>query len=193
MTYEDLVTMKAFLMALENLEQPLPEDLQIDLGIIAAALPESAYELHDLAERYDPLNQEYLSILRGFPGEGERLKFVPSEMKPENGDKSDHQLNDIEILIQQLQRQIAQTSAQLNADRPVDDGSERTTSEHCYTGASVLPPEVLQVQSVNQSKPIQRFIRDLGWTEEQIAQARYAFTSFQEDWDDPAMEVYNDL
>lgn len=193
MSYEDLVTIKAFVTALENLDQPLPQNLQTDLDIIAKALPESAYELHDLAERYDPLNQEYLSILRGFPGEGERLKFLPSEVKPEKDDQSDNEVHEVEILIKQLQRQIAQTSDQQNTDRPVGDGSERTASDHCYAGVGVLPLKALQTQSLNQSKTTQRFIQDLGWTEEQIAQAQFAFTSFQEDWDDPAMGIYDDL
>jgi len=33
----------------------------------------------------------------------------------------------------------------------------------------------------------------LDWTEEQIVLARYIFKPFQEDWDDPAMEIYDDL
>ncbi|NEQ25576.1 MAG: hypothetical protein F6K28_42250 [Microcoleus sp. SIO2G3] len=192
MSYEDLVTMKAFLMALENLEQPLPQDLQTDLDIIAAALPESAYELHDLAERYTPLNQEYLSILRGFPGEGECLKLVPSEIKAENGDKSDHQPNEIEILIQQLQRRIAQTSAQLRADQPINDVSEGATSEHRYVSVGRLS-EASEVQPIKNSSSVRHLIQDLGWTREQAAAIRYRLAAFREDWEAPGMEIYDDL
>lgn len=161
MSYEDLIAIKAFVMALENLEQPLPEDLQTDLDVIAAALPESAYELHDLAERYEPLNQEYLAVLKNFPDEGERLKFVPAEVKLANGHESDAELNEVEVLLQHLRHQVTQASVKL-----------------------------AETQLASHKK---HFIRDLGWTEEQVAQARYAFASFQEDWDDPAMDVYDDL
>lgn len=155
MSYEDLVTIKAFLIALENLNQPLPEDLQTDLGIIAAALPESAYELHDLAERYDPLNQEYLSVVQGFPGEGERLKFVLSEIKSANGNESNIGLNEVEVLIQQLHHHLEQ----------VDRRKPRS--------------------------PL--LIQDLGWTPEQVMEARSRLLSFEEDWNAPGMEIYDAL
>ncbi len=47
MSYEDLVTIKKFLTALENLEQPLPEDIRINLSTIAENLRESACTLQD--------------------------------------------------------------------------------------------------------------------------------------------------
>lgn len=193
MSYEDLITMKAFLMALENLEQSLPENLQTDLGIIAAALPESAYELHDLAERYEPLNQEYLSILQSFPGEGERLKFVPSDIKPANGNQSETELNEVEVLIKQLQRQVAQTSTQLNADRPMDDVSEKPASEYRHVGVEVLSQQTSQAQPIKKSSPVQHLIQDLGWTREQAAAIRYRLAAFREDWEAPGMEIYDDL
>lgn len=155
MSYEDLVTMKAFLMALKSLNQPLPENLQIELDTIAEDLPASAYELCDLAERYEPLNQYYLAALKEMPSEGERLKFAPSAIETANINGSDVGLNEGENLIQQLHHQIDQVRHQ-KARSPL-------------------------------------LIKDLGWTPEQIAEARFAFSSFQEDWDDPAMEVYDDL
>ncbi|MEP0855554.1 hypothetical protein [Trichocoleus sp. DQ-U1] len=192
MSYEDLVTMKAFLMALENLEQPLPQDLQTDLYMIAAGLPESAYELHELAERYAPLNQEYLSILRDLPGEGERLKFTSAEVRPENGDQSDYQTNEIEILIQQLQHQITQTSAQLHADRPMNDVSEGTASEHRYVSIGTLS-EAPEVQPTKNPSSVRHLIQELGWTREQAAAIRYRLAAFREDWEAPGMEIYDDL
>lgn len=193
MSYEDLVTMKAFLMALENLEQPLPEDVQTDLGIIAEGLPESAYELHDLAERYEPLNQEYLSILQGFPGEGERLKFVPSAIESANGNESDTKPGEIEVLIQQLQHQINHTSAKLNETQLVDEASESTTSEHHNVGIGVLSQETSQVQPIKKSSSVQHLIQELGWTREQAAAIRYRLAAFREDWEAPGMEIYDDL
>jgi hypothetical protein len=114
MSYEDLVTIKSFLIALESLDQPLPKDLQTELGSIAKTLPESAYELHELAERYEPLNQRYLAALLDFPGEGERLKFAGAESGSVNGSTPGTEPAEVEILIKQLRHQISQTAPEVN-------------------------------------------------------------------------------
>lgn len=155
MNYEDLITIKAFLVALKSLDQPLPEGLQADLGAIAATLPESAYELHDLAERYELLNQQYLAALQDLPGEGERLKFINSEIRLENSIESQTDLTEIDILIQQL---------------------------HCQLE-----------QSHNQKSRLPLMIEDLGWTPTQVIEARSRLLSFEEDWNAPGMELYDDL
>lgn len=36
-------------------------------------------------------------------------------------------------------------------------------------------------------------IRDIGWTREKAADVRAQLASFVDDWDDPAMNVYDDL
>ncbi len=36
-------------------------------------------------------------------------------------------------------------------------------------------------------------IEDLGWTEAKAAEVRGQLASFIEDWDDPRMDIYNDL
>lgn len=36
-------------------------------------------------------------------------------------------------------------------------------------------------------------IHDLGWTPEKAFAVRNQLAAFAEDWDDPAMDVYNDL
>jgi hypothetical protein len=93
MRYEDLVTLKAFLGALENLDQPLPEDLQADLGVIV----------------------------------------------------------------------------------------------------SVLAQEPTQPQLPPPATPTQHFIQELGWTRGQAAAIRDRLAAFREDWDEPGMEIYDDL
>jgi hypothetical protein len=35
-------------------------------------------------------------------------------------------------------------------------------------------------------------IYDLGWTREEAARARAQMASFSADWDDPAMDIYNE-
>ncbi|MEL6385584.1 MAG: hypothetical protein AAFQ89_24605 [Cyanobacteria bacterium J06626_18] len=60
MSHEDLVIIKAFLSALKDLEHPLPAELTV----IAEELPDSAYELYDVAERYEPLTHEYMEALQ---------------------------------------------------------------------------------------------------------------------------------
>lgn len=36
-------------------------------------------------------------------------------------------------------------------------------------------------------------IEERGWTREETAEVRYQLASFQEDWEAPGMEVYDDL
>jgi hypothetical protein len=91
MSYEDLVTMSTFLRALKNLEQPLPEKLQTDLGRITETLDR-------------------------------QLKQVP------------HQTDKLPLLTE-----------------------------------------------------------DLGWTPEQVMEARSHLLSFEEDWKAPGMEIYDEL
>ena len=79
MSHEDLITIKALVIALSNLEQPLPKDLQGKLSKITTTLPESAYELIDLVESYEPLSKQYCHALQDLPREGERLKSPPTE------------------------------------------------------------------------------------------------------------------
>ena len=57
------------------------------------------------------------------------------------------------------------------------------------------PAEVLLVVQP-QSSPFRASsltIDDLGWTEAKAAEVRGRLASFVEDWDDPRMDIYNDL
>ena len=36
-------------------------------------------------------------------------------------------------------------------------------------------------------------VQSLGWTKEEALETYYKFRAFAEDWDDPAMEVYDDI
>jgi hypothetical protein len=47
MSYEDLITIKTFLMELENLEEPWPEEIRINLSTIAEDLRGSASALNE--------------------------------------------------------------------------------------------------------------------------------------------------
>jgi hypothetical protein len=185
MSYENLVTIKAFLIALESLEQPLPQDLQTDLGSIAKTLPESAYELHELAERYEPLNQKYLAALHDFPGEGERLKFAGTESESTNSNALGAELAEVEI-IKQLRYQVSQT-AERSGSWDVIESLVGTID------ASYIQPETSQVSTVKQATPAKHMIQELGWTEEQTAEIRNRLAAFEEDWDAPGMEIYDDL
>ena len=79
MQYEDTKTLNAFMTAAMRLQHPLPEDIQSQLDKIVEGFPESIWELHNLAKRYEPLKQEYIAVLQEMPSEGERLKFAEAE------------------------------------------------------------------------------------------------------------------
>jgi len=53
--------------------------------------------------------------------------------------------------------------------------------------------KIISVSTDNPSPKKSLTIDDLGWTKEQAIAVRGLFGSFAEDWDDPAMDVYNDL
>ena len=156
-----LDTIQAFLIALKQQEQPLPDEVWLELEAIAPNLPESVHKLHELAERHETLHQQYCLALHNLPEERERLNGIPSQSRPTNSAQSmtfydgETQLAtiDIEKLIQQLHHQMSHLS----------DNSK-----------SYL-------------------IKELGWTQEKALATRYAFQAFQEDWEDPSMEIYDDL
>jgi uncharacterized protein (DUF433 family) len=45
--------------------------------------------------------------------------------------------------------------------------------------------------SPDQQKPAERLIEDLGWSAAEAAETRERLQAFAEDWDDPAMDVYD--
>jgi hypothetical protein len=192
MSYEDLVTIKAFLIALESLDQPLPKDLQTELGSIAKTLPESAYELHELAERYEPLNQRYLAALHDFPGEGERLKFAGAQPESTNGNALGAEPAEVETLIKQLRHQVSQT-AKRSGGWDVIESLAGTVDAPVDWSIGSIQPEASQVSTVKQTTPVKHSIQELGWTEEQAAEIRNRLAAFEEDWDAPGMEIYDDL
>jgi hypothetical protein len=82
MQSEDTKTLNAFMTAAMRLQHPLPEEMQSKLDKIVEDFPDSIYQLDDLAEKYEPLKQEYLAVLREMPREGERLKLA-EKVQPE--------------------------------------------------------------------------------------------------------------
>jgi hypothetical protein len=52
---------------------------------------------------------------------------------------------------------------------------------------------LLKVIEAREEKQKPLTIEDLGWTREDAQAVRAQFGVFTEDWDDPAMDVYNDL
>lgn len=63
------------------------------------------------------------------------------------------------------------------------------------SGRAQLPPvqrEPAECESTmvsDTARPVT--IRHLGWTSEEAAEIRASLVSFAEDWDDPAMDVYD--
>ena len=96
MDYEDTLTLNAFLVALRRLQEPLPEELVHQLSEIEQNLPNSVYELHDLAKQFEPLHREYIAALHDQPSEGERLKCLTADT-----------LSEADQLLLELRYQIA--------------------------------------------------------------------------------------
>jgi hypothetical protein len=58
----DIITLKSFLIALEQLGEPLPEPQYSQLQTIADNLPENLATLDKIAESYPPLDEIYQEI-----------------------------------------------------------------------------------------------------------------------------------
>ncbi|HEY9707590.1 MAG TPA: hypothetical protein V6D48_05240 [Oculatellaceae cyanobacterium] len=76
----DAITLKAFLTALNRLDNSLPADIQNQLNEIAETFPSDVSKLHALARSYSSLEQEYMDARMALQGsDGERLRFVVPE------------------------------------------------------------------------------------------------------------------
>lgn len=97
MEFDDLITIKAFVVALKQLQQPLPLALRTQLDEIVEDLPELSYELPEVAASFPLLDKAYQTAIRQViqdsGSEGERLKFAESARdsngKPESRDWAD--------------------------------------------------------------------------------------------------------
>lgn len=74
--------------------------------------------------------------------------------------------------------------------------------DHLHHLVDTLPDSVLESASrllvalQQPTPPAQKAplrVADLGWTQRQAAETRTRLTSFEEDWDAPGMEGYDDL
>ena len=83
MQQEDTNTLNNFMTAAMRLQHPLPADIQSQLDQIVEEFPESIWQLHNLAKRYEPLRQEYFTVLQEMPSEGERLKLAEDTQQEE--------------------------------------------------------------------------------------------------------------
>ena len=77
----------------------------------------------------------------------------------------------------------------------VDIPKTRTLSFDLPVTIPLGPAEVLLVVQPESNLPANSSltIDDLGWTEAKAAEVRAHLASFVEDWDDPRMDIYNDL
>lgn len=73
----DAITLKAFLVALTQLEGSLSAELQIELNAIGKKFPSGVSRLHALAKRLAPLEQAYKKTRRILQADsGERLRYA---------------------------------------------------------------------------------------------------------------------
>lgn len=97
---EDTRTLNAFLLAVTQLQEPMPIEMVQQLHDIEKDLPESIYMLYELAEQFAPLHSAYVSALQAQPSEGEQLKAASTATLPIAS-------NDLDQLLLQLRAQIA--------------------------------------------------------------------------------------
>jgi hypothetical protein len=200
---EDTRTLNAFLTAVTQLQEPLPGELLRQLHAIEQELPESIYKLCEVAEQFKPLHIAYISALQSQPNEGERLKFAATTSSSVTSAGQDELLSQLRYhmaLLDNTARENSELSDEELAywqNAPGAEHMEQQWTEsfaHSQDVLAALADKALEESPQSQSvKKTRHLIRDLGWTDEQIAEARFAFSSFQEDWSDPAMEVYDDL
>ncbi|QLE40934.1 hypothetical protein FD723_11030 [Nostoc sp. C052] len=76
----NIITLTAFLTALIQLDEPLPENIQTHLNDISKGLkdnPDNIGNLDAIAESYPPLNKVYQTELARIEKTGERTKGLP--------------------------------------------------------------------------------------------------------------------
>lgn len=80
----DAITLKAFLVALTQLEGSLSIEFQGELNAIGKEFPSGVSRLHRLAKRLAPLEQAYKKARRILQADvGERLRFAGSDFEDE--------------------------------------------------------------------------------------------------------------
>ncbi|MDZ8240227.1 MAG: hypothetical protein RMZ69_24285 [Nostoc sp. ChiQUE01a] len=80
MNPNNIITLTAFLSALTQLDEPLPENIQTQLNEISKALtidPDCIGNLDAIAESYPPLDKVYQIELAKIEKTGERTKGLP--------------------------------------------------------------------------------------------------------------------
>ncbi|MEH2110337.1 hypothetical protein [Nostoc sp.] len=76
----NIITLTAFLTALTQLDEPLPDNIQTQLNDISKALiadPDNIGKIDAIAESYPPLNKVYQTELARIEKTGERTKGLP--------------------------------------------------------------------------------------------------------------------
>ncbi|MEH2113284.1 hypothetical protein [Nostoc sp.] len=76
----NIITLTAFLTALTQLDEPLPDNIQTQLNDISKAPiadPDNIGKLDAIAESYPPLNKVYQTELARIEKTGERTKGLP--------------------------------------------------------------------------------------------------------------------
>ncbi|NER25920.1 MAG: hypothetical protein F6J96_35555 [Symploca sp. SIO1C2] len=77
----DAITLKAFLVALTQLEDSLPAELQREINAIGKEFPTGVSSLHVLAKGLAPLEQAYKKTRRILQADGERFRYVESDVE----------------------------------------------------------------------------------------------------------------
>lgn len=95
----DKLTLKAFLAALMQLEEPLPDELQNQLKEISKTWPPDVDKLDALTEIYPPLEDEYLEARSILQNDGERFRSSSVQTVNETLLLTDEKLIDLAVQI----------------------------------------------------------------------------------------------
>ncbi|MGH2535080.1 MAG: hypothetical protein ACRDJW_22690 [Thermomicrobiales bacterium] len=65
--------------------------------------------------------------------------------------------------------------------------------DHANGRTRLIAPPERDDRSPDHAKAPTRLITDLGWTIDEAAETRNRLGAFADDWDDPTMDVYDDM
>lgn len=201
----DTITLTSFLVALAQLDSPLSQAQQMRLKLIGSQLQSKIDELDILTES-EPILEELYQDVRLVLQKDISERFLSTAFKSDDRVKSSSQeIFDVGVevltasdsvnaakqavreseVLQQLIFQLQEYS-----DFAGKNFQELTASISLEKGRQLVAAGKVEVNEPTQEKLL---ISDLGWSEAEAQETYYRLLAFQEDWEAPGMEAYDEL